>query len=144
MLRNCWNRLPIPAGCVALGLIGLGTLLGAYSRLFLFLLGLLSLAIQICVLIKLLRSGSLKRLYADRASLSTLAGTSMAMMLTAAPMRTVLHLRIAVLYWGAGLLLHLALMISFFSWSHGTVRPPAQSYIHSGWLQPVSVIRPVC
>ena len=70
MLRNCWNRLPIPAGCVALGLIGLGTLLSAYSRLFLFLLGLLSFAIQICVLMKLLRSGSLKRLYADRASLS--------------------------------------------------------------------------
>ena len=113
MLRNCWNRLPIPAGCVALGLIGLGTLLGAYSRLFLFLLGLLSFAIQICVLMKLLRSGSLKRLYADRASLSTLAGTSMAMMLTAAPMRTVLHLRIAVLYWSAGLLLHLALIIAF-------------------------------
>ena len=113
MIRNYWNRLPIPSGCVALGLIGLGTLLGAYSRLFLFLLGAPSLVIQIGVLLKLPGRGGLKRLYADRISLSTFAGTSMAMMQTAAPLRTVLHLRIAALYWGAGLLLHLVLMVAF-------------------------------
>ena len=113
MIRNFLNRLPIPAGCIALGLIGLGTLLSSYSRLFLFLFGGLSFAIQICVLLKLAAPGGLRQLAADLISLSTFAGTSMAMMLTAVPMRTVLPFPAAALYWAAGLLLHIALMIFF-------------------------------
>ena len=110
MIRNFLNRLPIPAGCVALGLIGLGTLLSSYSRLFLFFFGGLSFVIQICVLLKLAMPDGLRHLTADLISLSTFAGTSMAMMLTAVPMRAVLQLRFAVVYWAVGLFLHLALM----------------------------------
>ena len=113
MIRNFLNRLPIPAGCVALGLIGLGTLLSSYSRLFLSLFGGLSFVIQICVLLKLATPEGLRSLAADLISLSTFAGTSMAMMLTAVPMRTVLPFLAAASYWAAGLLLHLALMVFF-------------------------------
>ena len=132
MFRSFLNRLPIPAGCVALGLIGLGTLLGAYSRLFLFLLGVPSFAIQLCVLLKLLKPGDLKQLYADLITLSTFAGTSMAMMLTAVPMRTVLQLRFAVVYWAAGLLIHLALMVCF---SRKLLREhPKSAAVRGSWL----------
>ena len=107
MTHSFLNRLPIPVGCVALGLMGLGTLLGAYSRLYLFLFGIPSVVIQLLVLLKLFLPGQLKKMTSDLISLSTFSGTSMAMMLTAAPLRSELQLRSAVLLWTAGLLLHL-------------------------------------
>ena len=132
MIRSFMNRLPIPTGCVALGLIGLGTLLSSYSPLFLFLFGIPSAAIQILVLLKLCLHGQLKKLTEDYISLSTLAGTSMAMMLTAAPMRSVLHLNGAVVLWVAGLALHLVILIVF---SAKLLRDrPGYSAVRGSWL----------
>ena len=113
MTHSFLNRLPIPVGCVALGLMGLGTLLGAYSRLYLFLFGIPSVVIQLLVLLKLFLPGQLKKMTSDLISLSTFSGTSMAMMLTAAPLRSELQLRSAVLLWTAGLLLHLTIIFVF-------------------------------
>ena len=113
MIRSFLKRLPVPAGCVALGLMGLGTLLGNESRVFLLLFGIPSVLIQLSVLMKLCLPGELKKLAGDPVSLSTLSGTCMAMMLTAAPMRSALHLRAAVVLWAAGLVLHLAVLLVF-------------------------------
>ena len=132
MFRSFLNRLPIPAGCVALGLTGLGTLLAAYFSPLLLLFGILSAVIQLLVLLKLFVPGQFRKIIEDPLTLSTLAGTSMAMMLTAAPMRSVLHLSGAIVLWAAGLLLHLAIMAAF------SVRlfrvKPGSDTVRGSWL----------
>ncbi|MBR4394421.1 MAG: hypothetical protein IKT07_10445 [Oscillospiraceae bacterium] len=132
MFRSFLNRLPIPAGCVALGLTGLGTLLGAFFSPLLFLFGIPSAAIQLLVLLKLFLPGQLRTVIEDPIALSTLAGTSMAMMLTAAPMRSVLHFSGAVVLWAAGLLLHLAIM-AVFSARLFRVKPGSKT-VRGSWL----------
>ena len=132
MFRSFLNRLPIPAGCVALGLTGLGTLLGAFFSPFLFLFGIPSAAIQLFVLLKLFLPGQIRKVLEDPITLGTLAGTSMAMMLTAAPMRSALHLSGAAVLWAAGLLLHLAIMIVF---SAKLLRDrPNRTAVRGSWL----------
>ena len=132
MFRGFLNRLPIPAGCVALGLTGLGTLLGAFFSPLLFLFGIPSATIQLFVLLKLFLPGQIGKVLEDPITLSTLAGTSMAMMLTAAPMRSALHLSGAAVLWAAGLLLHLAIMIVF---SAKLLRDrPNRTAVRGSWL----------
>ncbi len=132
MIRSFLNRLPIATGCVALGLTGLGNLFSAYSSAFLFLFGIPSAVIQLLVLLKLFLPGQLKKINEDFISLSTFAGTSMAMMLTAAPIRSVLHMKGAVLLWAAGLLLHAAIMVVF---SARLLRErPGSSAVRGSWL----------
>ena len=132
MFRSFLNRLPIPAGCVALGLMGLGTLLGALFSPLLLLFGIPSAAIQLLVLLKLFLPGQIGKVLEDPIALSTLAGTSMAMMLTAVPMRSILHFSSAVVLWAAGLLLHLAI-IAVFSVRLSRVKPGFKA-VRGSWL----------
>lgn len=132
MFRSFLNRLPIPAGCVALGLMGLGTLLGALFSPLLLLFGIPSAAIQLLVLLKLFLPGQIGKVLEDPIALSTLAGTSMAMMLTAVPMRSILHFSGAVVLWAAGLLLHLAI-IAVFSVRLSRVKPGFKA-VRGSWL----------
>ena len=60
IMKNYLQRLPVPAGCVALGLIGLGTLLGSYVPALLPAAGLLSVLLQISVLLRLFLPGAWK------------------------------------------------------------------------------------
>ena len=107
------RRLPVPAGCVALGLIGLGTLLGSISPLFLHVFGILSILLQIAVLLKLFLPGTLKAVCSDTVMFSTLSGTSMALMLTAAQLKKAVSFPGAVWIWYFGLCLHLLILLLF-------------------------------
>ena len=107
------RRLPVPAGCVALGLIGLGTLLGSISPLFLHVFGILSILLQIAVLLKLFLPGTLKAICSDTVTFSTLSGTSMALMLTAAQLKKAMSFPGAVWIWYLGLCLHLLILLLF-------------------------------
>ena len=107
------RRLPVPAGCVALGLIGLGTLLGSISPLFLHVFGILSILLQIAVLLKLFLPGTLKAICSDTVTFSTLSGTSMALMLTAAQLKKAVSFPGAVWIWYLGLCLHLLILLLF-------------------------------
>ena len=109
------RRLPVPAGCVALGLIGLGTLLGSISPLFLHVFGILSILLQIAVLLKLFLPGTLKAVSSDTVTFSTLSGTSMALMLTAAQLKKAVSFPGAVWIWYLGLCLHLLILLLFSS-----------------------------
>ncbi len=113
-MRSFLKRLPVPIGCVALGFAGLGTLLAPYHPCFLIIFLALSMLIQAFVLFKLLAFGGVLSPYADDISLSTLSGTSMAMMLSSAALHTVFRWEWPVWQWAAGLALH-CLIILFFS-----------------------------
>ena len=107
------RRLPIPAGCVALGLIGLGTLLRPYGLSWLLLFGGLAALLLLLVIAKLCLPGEAKKACGDLTGLSLLAGSSMALMLLAAQGKTALALPGAGLLWGLGLLAHLLLLAAF-------------------------------
>ena len=107
------RRLPVPAGCLALGLIGLGTLLESISPFFLLAFGILSVLLQIAVLLKLFLPGTLSSVFSDTAALSPLAGTSMALMLTAAQLKKALSFPGALWLWYFGLCLHLLIILRF-------------------------------
>ena len=113
IMKNYLQRLPVPAGCVALGLIGLGTLLGSYVPALLPAAGLLSVLLQISVLLRLFLPGAWKAVCSDYVSLSTLAGTSMAMMLTAAQLKKLFAFPGAVFIWAAAVCFHLFILFLF-------------------------------
>ena len=126
------RRLPVPAGCVALGLIGLSTLLGSLSPLFLHGFGILSLLLQFAVLLKLLLPGALGTVCSDSVTLSTLAGTSMALMLTAAQLKKAMSFPGAVWIWYFGLCLHLLILLLF---SRKLLQErPGLSGVRGSWL----------
>ncbi len=112
-MKTFLKKLPIPAGCVALGLIGLGTLLSGQSIMFLWLFGGLSILLQGAVLLKLCMPGVWKSVCENPTALSTLAGTSMAMMLTAAQLKKLSGLPAAAILWLGGILLHLLIVLLF-------------------------------
>ena len=89
-MKALLTRLPVPVGCVALGLIGLAALLCGYSPLFLWIFGLCSILL-----------------------LSTLAGYSMALMLTSVQLKTFLPCAAAFVLWCCGLLMHLSIIVLF-------------------------------
>lgn len=107
------RRLPVPAGCLALGLISLGTLLERFSTLFFYTLAALSILLQLAVLLKLFLPGTLRVVFSDTVALSTLAGTSMALMLTAAQLKKALAFPGALWLWYFGLFLHLLIILLF-------------------------------
>lgn len=51
-MKALLTRLPVPVGCVALGLIGLAALLCGYSPLFLWIFGLCSILLQLLLVLK--------------------------------------------------------------------------------------------
>ena len=81
-MKALLTRLPVPVGCVALGLIGLAALLCGYSPLFLWIFGLCSILLQLLLVLKCCLPGQLRTVCGDCMTLSTLAGYSMALMLT--------------------------------------------------------------
>lgn len=112
-MKALLTRLPVPVGCVALGLIGLATLLGGTSSLFLWLFGLCSILLQLLLFLKLCLPGQFRAACSDCVTLSTLAGYSMALMLTAAQLKPFFPYAAAFTLWCCGLLLHLIILILF-------------------------------
>lgn len=126
------HRLPIPIGCVALGLIGLGSLLASYSVYALYFFGGISILFQIAVLLKLLIPGERTSVYADSTALSSLAGTSMAMMLTAAQLKKLFSFPAAFVIWVLALLFHLYILVLF---SGKLLRErPGSASVRGSWL----------
>ena len=107
------TRLPVPVGCVALGLIGLAVLLSGYSTLFLWIFGLCSILLQLLLVLKCCLPGQLRTACGDCVTLSTLAGYSMALMLTSVQLKTFLPYAAAFVLWRCGLLLHLIIIVLF-------------------------------
>ena len=107
------TRLPVPVGCVALGLIGLAVLLSGYSTLFLWIFGLCSILLQLLLVLKCCLPGQLRTACGDCVTLSTLAGYSMALMLTSVQLKTFLPYAAAFVLWCCGLLLHLIIIVLF-------------------------------
>ncbi|MBP5744283.1 MAG: hypothetical protein J6W44_05210, partial [Oscillospiraceae bacterium] len=103
-MKALLTRLPVPVGCVALGLIGLATLLGGTSSLFLWLFGLCSILLQLLLFLKLCLPGQFRAACSDCVTLSTRAGYSMALMLTAAQLKPFFSYAIAFALWCCGLL----------------------------------------
>ena len=95
-MKALLTRLPVPVGCVALGLIGLAALLCGYSPLFLWIFGLCSILLQLLLVLK-----------------CWLAGYSMALMLTSVQLKTFLPYAAAFVLWCCGLLLHLIIIVLF-------------------------------
>ena len=93
------TRLPVPVGCVALGLIGLAVLLSGYSTLFLWIFGLCSILLQLLLVLKCCLPGQLRTACGDCVTLSTLAGYSMALMLTSVQLKTLLPYAAAFVLW---------------------------------------------
>lgn len=126
------KKLPTPVGCVALGLIGLGTLLGSYNVLFLYCFGGISILLQAAVLLKLMIPGERKSIYADSTALSCLAGTSMAMMLTAAQLKKLFLMSNARIIWVFAVIFHLYILILF---SRKILRErPGLAAVRGSWL----------
>ena len=122
-MKALLTHLPVPVGCVALGLIGLAGLLGGYSPLFLWVFGLCSILFQLLLVLKLCLPGQLRTACSDFVTLSTLAGYSMALMLTAAQLKPFLPCAVAFVLWCCGLLLHV-MIIALFSRKLLRDRPP--------------------
>ena len=131
-MRSFLHKLPVPAGCVALGMIGLGTLLSSIHPLFQIGFGVLSVLFQIGVLLKLCLTDERKAIFRDFVSLSTLSGTSMAMMLTAAQLKKQFSFSPASVIWYAALFFHLFILLFF---SRKLLRErPAMSAVRGSWL----------
>ncbi|MBO4318096.1 MAG: hypothetical protein J5855_07465 [Mailhella sp.] len=113
MVLSFLEKLPVPAGCIGLGFAGLATLFARIHPIFMIIFLVLSLLIQALVLLKLLMIKGILSPHTDDISLSTLSGTSMAMMLSAAPLHTVFHWSCAVCLWVAGLALHCLIVMLF-------------------------------
>ena len=80
---------------------------------FLHVFGILSILLQIAVLLKLFLPGTLKAICSDTVTFSTLSGTSMALMLTAAQLKKAVSFPGAVWIWYLGLCLHLLILLLF-------------------------------
>ncbi len=112
-MKALLTRLPVPVGCVALGLIGLAALLCGYSPLFLWIFGLCSILLQLLLVLKCCLPGQLRTVCGDCMTLSTLAGYSMALMLTSVQLKTFLPCAAAFVLWCCGLLMHLSIIVLF-------------------------------
>lgn len=131
-MKALLTHLPVPVGCVALGLIGLAGLLGGYSPLFLWMFGLCSILLQLLLISKLSLPGQLRTACSDLVTLSTLAGYSMALMLTAAQLKPFLPYAAAYGLWCCGLLLHVIIIVLF---SRKQLREhPSESAARGSWL----------
>lgn len=132
MMERLLHRLPIPSGCVALGLIGLGTLLSSVNSLFLYSCGALSIFLQALVILKLLITGERRAVFADNGALTTLAGTSMAMMLTAAQLNSIYPFSPWFFLWILGLVFHLNIFLCFTTKIFR--ERPSISAVRGSWL----------
>ena len=112
-MKSFLTKLPVSFGCVALGFISLGALSGSTRLFFLVLFGGISVLFQLAVIAKLLLPVERKKIPDDSISFSSLAGTTMAAMLTAAQIKKHTLLPGAEALWIAAVVCHLLIMIFF-------------------------------
>ena len=109
-MKEFLQRIPLAAGCVGLGLVGLGTLLRSSGIALLWIFLAASLLFLLPVAAKLLLPGGWQEVCSDYTSLGTLAGSPMAWMLLSAQLRTEAHQSWAVWLWIAALAWHLIIL----------------------------------
>lgn len=112
-MRAFFKQLPVGIGGVALGLIGLGTLLQTYGIGFLYLFGAVSILFLMTVIIKLFIPGEWCHIFSDDISMGTFAGTSMAMMLVMGQVKSVWNWSWTVVIWTVAIILHFYIIIVF-------------------------------
>lgn len=126
------ERLPLPTGCVALGMIGIAALLDSYNPILFYVFGSLSVLFQAALLLKLLLTNALRHALSDYSSLSMLAGMTMALMLTAAQVKSHFAFWGAAIIWYAALLLHVLIIIVFSR--KILLERPDLSVIRGNWM----------
>lgn len=126
------NKLPVSAGCVALGLIGLAILLDSYHPIFFYLFAALSVLFQAVIILKLVFTKSWRSVLSDYSSFSNLAGTTMALMLTAAQLKIRFDFTGAVIVWNVALIAHILIMILFSK--KVILKRPDVSLVRGSWL----------
>ena len=112
-MRTFLNHLPIPIGCVALGFTGLATLFAPVHRVSLYIFLTVAFLLLIPVILKLVMIRGCLSIKTDDITMSTLSGSSMAMMLAAAPLHTMAGWRCPIWLWVAGMTLHIVIILLF-------------------------------
>ena len=131
-MRAFLERLPLPAGCVSLGMIGLGMLLRPYGKAFLCLFGLAALILLLLVWAKLCIPEEREKAFHDLVMLGLVAGSAMSCMMLSAQAKAEFGIGWAVFPWYFGVLLHL-FVIGVFSIKLVKEHPAAKT-VRGAWL----------